>query len=374
MAFLTESLIKYLIMKKVFTLMLFLFFTGYSVQAQNIQTPPASKQAEVAEWIGLSKVSIQYHRPGVKGREGNIFGGPVVPLDGSSPLPWRAGADENTVIYFENDVTINGNPLPAGKYGFHILPTENDWTLIFSNNHHSWGSYFYNESEDALRINIKPTSCDFMEWLSYDFINQTDNSVDIRMRWDQTQVSFTVGSDVHAVTLAKMEKQLQGLDGFNPQSYAAAAQYCLGVNKDLEKALFWSDRSMDRNFGGQKTFTTVSTRALVLDRLGRTTEADTAFDEALAMGTMQELHFLGRAYIQNEKPDKAMKVFKYNREKNPDDKFTTLVGMARGGMAIGEYKSAAKHFRMAAENAPQGQATYYEDLAKQCENKMQTGG
>ncbi len=361
-------------MKKVFTLIFALLITATFLQGQNIKTPPASKKAAVIEYIGLSKVAISYHRPGVKGRDGKIFGGTVVPYDGGNPFPWRAGANENTTMYFQNDVTINGHDLPAGKYGFHAIAAEDEWTLIFSKNNHSWGSYFYNEEDDALRVTVKPTSCQFTEWLSYDFVNQTDNSADIRLRWEKTQVSFTVGSDVHAVTMAGIEKQLEGLDGFNSRSYAAAAQYCLGANKDLDKALAWSDRSMDPNFGGQKNFQTVSTRAMLLDKMDKTEDAEAAFNEALAMGSMQELHFFGRGFIQAEKPEKAMKIFKYNREKNPDDKFTTVVGLARGNMALGEYKTAAKHFKAAAENAPQGQAQFYEDLAKKCETKMQKGG
>ena len=360
-------------MKKVITLLFSMLMALTFLDAQNIKTPPASKKAAVVEYIGLTKAAIHYSRPGVKGREGQIFGGTVVPYNDGTPFPWRAGANENTVMYFGSDVTINGQVLPAGKYGFHTIPAADEWTLIFNKDHDAWGSYFYDESRDALRVKVKPTSCDFTEWLSYDFVNQTDNSADIRLRWDKTQISFTVGADVHAVTLAGIEKTLMGLDGFNPQSYAAAAQYCLGVDKDLDKALAWTERSIDPNFGGQKNFQTVSTHALVLDRLGKE-GAEIAMEEALAMGTMRELHFFGRQLIQGGQPNKAMMVFEKNRKNHPDDNFTTLVGLARGNMAIEKYDTAAKHFKMAAKNAPQGQAPFYEDLAKKCEMKMNKGG
>lgn len=360
-------------MKKVITLCLAILMAFTLMEAQNIKTPPASKKAAVVEYIGLTKVAVSYHRPGVKGREGQIFGGTVVPYDGGNPIPWRAGANENTTMYFADDVTINGKELPAGKYGFHTIPGENEWTLIFNKDNEAWGSYFYDQSKDALRVMVKPSSCDFTEWLSYDFVNQTDNSSDVRMRWDKTQVSFTVGVDVQAVTMAGIEKSLMGLDGFNPQSYAAAAQYCLSTDQELDKALTWTERSMDPNFGGQKTFQTVSTHALVLDKLGKD-GANAAMEEALAMGTMRELHFFGRQLIQNGQPQKAMVVFEKNRKNNPDDNFTTLVGLARGNMALEQYEAAAKHFKKASENAPQGQAVFYEDLAKKCEMKMQKGG
>jgi len=356
-------------MKKLSTLLLVMLLSCSLLEAQNIKLPPASKKAAVAEWIGLTKVAIHYSRPGVKGREGKIFGGNVVPYDGGNPIPWRAGANENTTMYFENDVTINGQSLPAGEYGFHTIPAADEWTLIFSKNNYSWGSFFYDESEDALRVTVKPKDCEFTEWLSYDFVNQTNNSADIRLRWERKEVSFTVGSDVHAVTMASIEKQLHGLDGFNPKSYAAAAQYCLGADKDLDKALAWSERSIDPNFGGQKTFSTLSTYAMVLEKMGKTTEAEASMTAALDLGTMTELHFLGRQMIQSGNAEKAMEIFQMNKDRNPDDNFTTLVGLARGNMAVGNYGEAATNFRAAALNAPQGQAVFYEDLAKQCDEK-----
>lgn len=356
------------IMKKVFTLLFAFMMLSFFAQAQNpIQTPPASKKAAVIEYIGLTKVAVNYHRPGVKDRE--VYGEKgLVPY--SAQIPWRAGANDNTTIYFADDVTINGSALPAGKYGFHIIPTENEWTLIFSKNNHAWGSYFYDEKEDALRVNVKPEACEHTEWLSYDFVNQTSSSADVRLRWEKKQISFTVGVDVYAVTMAGIEKDLENLGGFNPLAYSQAAQYCLSNDKDMDKALVWSERALDRNFGGKRDFSTLSTHAQVLNKMGKTAEAQAAMDEALPMGSISELHFYARSLIQNGDAKGAMKVFQMNRERHPDDKFTTVVGLARGHMALEEYKSAAKYFHEAAANAPDGQAGFYSNLAEQCEAKM----
>lgn len=362
-------------MKKVTTLLLAVLFTAGISSAQNIKLPPASKKASVSEWIGLTEVTIDYHRPGVKGRDGKIFGaGGIVPYDGGNPMPWRAGADENTTIFFQDDVTINGQSLKAGKYGFHIIPAENAWTLIFSRNNHSWGSYFYDPSEDVLRVEVKPENSDFTEWLSYDFINQTDHSADIRLRWERKMASFTVGSDVHAVTIASLKNQLQGINGFNPQAYTAAAQYCIQAGKDYAQALTWAERAADPNYGGQANFQTLSTKAMALEKLKRTDEAKAALEEALPLASMTELHFYGRQLISQNKPEDAMKIFRMNRERNPGDKFTTIVGLARGNMAIGNYKDAARYFKEASVNAPQGQSVVYENLAKECEGKIEKGG
>lgn len=362
-------------MKKITTLVLAVLFTAPLVYSQGIKLPPASKKASVSEWVGLTQLTVDYHRPGVKGRDGGIYGeGGIVPYNGGNPMPWRAGADENTTVYFENDVTINGQALPAGKYGFHVIPAEAEWTLIFSKNNHSWGSYFYDAAEDALRVKVKPETCDFTEWLTYDFVNQTDNSADVRLRWERKQASFTVGTDVHAVTMASLNRQLEGSNGFNPDAYNAAAQYCLQAGKDFDRALVWADRSLDPNYAGVTNFQNLSTKALVLEKLGRTAEAKSTLDQALPLATMTELHFYARQLIGQNKPEEAMKIFTLNRERHPDDNFTTVVGLARGNMAIGKFKEAAKYFKQAATNAPQGQAVFYENLAKQCEEKMEKGG
>ncbi len=345
--------------------------------AQGLQTPRTSKKASVCESIGMSKICVDYSRPGVKGRDGKVYGnGNLVPYDGGKPMPWRAGADENTVIYFANDVKLNGNPLPAGKYGFHIIPEETQWTLIFSKDYNSWGSYFYNPANDALRFVVKPETVDFTEWLTYEFVNQTDKSADLRMRWERKGITFLVETDVYANTVASIEKQLQGSLGFDTDAHTQAAQYVVqnGNGKDLDKALAWADRAITAQFAGQSNFQTLSTKAQVLDKMGKADEAKALMDKALPLGSITDVHFYGRSLIASGKNEEALKIFKWNREKHPEDKFTTFVGLARGHMAVGKHKEAAQYFRQAAPNAPEGQANTYEMLAKECDDKAKNGG
>lgn len=358
-------------MKKIALLLPFLALFFWS-HAQPVTLPPVSKKASVAEWIGLTKVEVEYHRPGVKGREGMIYGkNALVPYDGGDPAPWRAGADENTTVFFEHDVLIEGKPLPAGKYGFFIaLQEENLWTLIFSKNYWSWGAYFYDSSEEALRISAIPTECEPAEWLEYRFVNQTDNSADIEMRWERKKVQFTVQVDVHAITMENINRQLEGGNGFTWEGWNSAAQYCLNSGKDLEKGLEWANTSLNASIGGEKNFSTLSTKAQLLEKMSRGNEAKPIMEEAIELGTMRELHFYGRSLLDQGKTEKALEIFELNRAKNPLDNFTTYVGLGRGYMAAGKYKEAAGYFRMAAPNAPQGQSRFYEDLAKQCEDKL----
>src|SRR5580765_806371 len=135
-------------MKKVFYAILFLIIP-YVMYSQNLTMPEASQKAMVMHRIGLTDITITYHSPLVKGRK---IWGELVPYN----EVWRAGANENTTISFSTNVMIEGKPLSAGTYGLHTIPTENEWTIIFSKNSTSWGSFFYDKSEDALRVMVKP--------------------------------------------------------------------------------------------------------------------------------------------------------------------------------------------------------------------------
>lgn len=164
--------------------------------AQRTKTKPdKSPAASVSQVIGVdSHITINYHRPGVREREGEIYGTNIVPYDGD-PMPWRAGANETTTIEFENNVKIEGESLPAGKYGFHIIPSDDDWILVFNKTAKAWGSSTYKPDQDALRVTAKPESADFQEWLIYTFDDLTETSAVVQLRWENKQVRFKVEID-----------------------------------------------------------------------------------------------------------------------------------------------------------------------------------
>lgn len=162
------------------------------VHAQKVRRIDKSPRAVTAQRIGKSDVTFVYHRPAVKGRE--IWGTKLVPY-GGKPFPWRAGANENTTVTFENDVTINGKPLAAGAYGFHTIPSEGDWILIFNNNSTSWGSFRYKEDEDALRVTVTPEEAPHEEWLRYGFEDLSPTSATAFLRWEKVKISFTIELD-----------------------------------------------------------------------------------------------------------------------------------------------------------------------------------
>ena len=347
--------------------MLFVSVT-YFATAQNLKLPNSSPKAKVYEQIGITDVFVKYHRPGVKGREGKIWGG-IVPYSDGKSQPWRAGANDNTIIAFSHPVKINGKSLAAGKYGLHVLPTETEWTFIFSSNTTSWGSYFYKKEEDVLRVTAPVKSCDHQEYLKFEFTDQATNSAHIALSWEKKKASFKVEVDLHETVLADIRNQLRHLNAYSWQSWNQAAQYCLTNDVNLEEGLKWAQYSIDGGFGSQPTFQNYQTKSKILAKLGKTAEADKAMASALELANMRDLHFYGRSLIQAKKPKEAMAIFEKNRKQNPKDNFTTLVGLARGNMALGNNKKAIKYFREAAPNAPQGQEQAYLNLAKQLEEK-----
>lgn len=317
-----------------------------------------NKKALVGESIGITNVSIEYSRPAVRGREGYIYG-KLVPyglndlgFGTSKAAPWRAGANENTVISFSNKVTINGNALPAGKYGFFVITDPNECTLVFSKNATSWGSFYYEENEDALRIKVKPVvESTSTEWLKYEFTDQKPSSVNINLVWEKWRIPFTVEVDLHKIQMESFRRELRSDKGFTWNAFNQAARYTLNNNVELEQGLQWAENAISLPFIGQPNFNTLSTKAQILTRLGRTTEADTLMKKALPLGTMNEVHNYARQLLAAKKGRAAFDVFKMNYDKYPGT-FTTNMGLARGYSAISDYKKALEFLNKALVQAP----------------------
>ena len=233
-------------MKKTIVLLLTsLVISNFSFTQILLTVAPSggNKKASVIERIGLTDVTIHYDRPGVKGREGKIWGQLVHTgfidqgFGNSKAAPWRAGSNENTTIEFSSPVKIEGQSLPAGKYGFFIAYDPNEATLIFSKNSSSWGSYYYDDKEDALRVKVKPSVLDkSVEWLKYEFMNETDNSAVIALMWEKSKIPFKVEIDYPKTQLAMFKNELRSDKGFTPDTWVQAAQFA-AANNDLEDAL-----------------------------------------------------------------------------------------------------------------------------------------
>lgn len=327
-----------------------------------LTTPPegGNRKAQVSENIGITYVTITYNRPGVKGREGKIWGGLVhkgytdLGFGTSKNAPWRAGANENTTIEFTTPVMIEGKTVPAGKYGLFIAYDSLASTVILSKNHSSWGSFFYDEKEDALRVTVQPVPLDeSVDWLKYEFLHQTDSSATVALQWEKRMIPFRIETDHINLQLESFRRELRSEKSFNPgwQSWNQAATYCLLNNVNLEEALAWSEHAISGPFIGQKNFTTLTTKAQLLAKLNRPAEAEATMKEALPLGNAQQIHAYARQLLQQQKPKEAFDVFKLNYDKNPNT-FTTNVGMMRGYSALSNYKKAAEYGAKALSQAP----------------------
>lgn len=313
----------------------------------------------VGQRIGTTDVKISWDAPGVKGREGKVWGTTVahygfenLGFGTSTAAPWRAGANENTTISFSSDVSIEGKPLPAGKYGFFIALYADSCTLIFSKNSGAWGSYFYDPKEDALRVTVRqqkdlPVS---RERLAYEFSDPTENSATVALLWERWRIPFRVSVDLQKVVIETLRRELQGEKGFMYENWYAAAQYCLQQNTNLEEALTWADNASS-SFFGVSTFNTYSLKAQIQEKLGKTAEAEKSMKQAMEYGAPFELHGYGRQLLTEKKTAKALEIFEFNFKKH-NGVWPTHVGLMRGYSANGDLKKALEHAKLALAQAP----------------------
>lgn len=341
-------------------LLVLLQFGAFSLTHAQLTAIPdgGNKSAAVKEWIGVTSVALTYNRPGVKGREGQIWG-KLVPtgyvdqgFGTSKAAPWRAGANENTTIEFNTDVKIEGQDLPAGKYAIFIAYDPSESTVIFSKNATSWGSFFYDPKEDALRVKVKPVSLDnSVEWLRYEFKDQKESSATIALEWEKLSIPFKVETDLIQTQLASFRRELRNNKGFRWNAWVQAAQFCIQHNTNLDEALEWANTGVSATFIGEKNFQTLSTKAQVLALQGKNAEADATMKEAIPLGQVGDVHQYARMLLTQKKSKEAFDTFKFNYDKHPNE-FTTNMGMARAWSAMGDYKKAIAYLQKAQPQAP----------------------
>lgn len=376
-------------MKKLITLSVLLLLTGWSI-AQTLSQPPSgdNQKSSITQWIGPVDVTITYSSPDVTGpagedRKGHIWGEVVhygfidQGFGTSKAAPWRAGANENTVISFSHDVKIEGKDLKAGTYGlFLAIEKTGPWTWIFSKNSTSWGSYFYDAKEDALRVPATPLDATHTEWLTFGFDNRLPNSATAYLKWDNKLVPFKIEvPNITELYVSKMREELRSSTGFDYRNWSIAAAYCAQHKINLEEALTWADVAMSPAIGGVEDFTGLNTKANVLRAMGREAETIPIMDKAIKIPNtpVGAIHQYARGLLTAEQKEKAMEVFQYNAKVHPEDKFTTNVGLARGYTAMSDKKNAIKHWELAIKNIPadqKGNISLYEgELKKVKEGK-----
>ncbi len=337
--------------------------------AQGITTPPDgdNQKSSVTQYIGLVSVTVDYnspdvHAPNGEDRRGKIWGtlvpyGTIDEAFGTcKECPWRAGANQNTVFTVSHDVKVEGQPLKAGRYGLHMIAGPEEWTVIFSKNADSWGSYSYDPAEDALRVKVKPSKAEYNEWLTYEFTDRQPDKATVALKWEDLQVPFTVQvENITDLYLAKIRNELRNSQGFTWQSWVSAAQYALAAKRPGD-ALEFAQGAVSFPFIGQENFRTLSTLAMAQEAAGKTADAAATREKAMnhSTATVIDLHTYGRQLLNQGKKEEALKVWEMNAKRYPNT-WPVHVGLARGYSAVGRYKDALKHAKLALAQAPDEQ-------------------
>lgn len=336
--------------------------------AERLAGPPSggNQKASVSQWIGPVEVNVTYNSPKVVApdgtdRRGKIWGG-LVPYGMSKDdfgtcgeeCPWRAGANENTVFRVSHDVKVEGQSLAAGAYGLFMVPGPEEFTVVFSRNSTSWGHYFYDAKEDALRVKVKPRKAPYTHWMTFEFVERKPSEATVVLRWDELEVPVRVEvPDVDGLYLAEIRNQLRNATGFEWQAWEQAAQFCLQRKRNLPEALKWAEHAATPGFTGIESFRTLSTLSQAQAANGMEDAAKATMQKAMAhpTATAVDLHMYGRQLQGQKRTDEAVAVFLLNAKKHPDV-WPVNVGLARAYSAQGKLKEALAAAKKALAQAP----------------------
>jgi hypothetical protein len=308
-----------------------------------IGLPDASQAAQVKQRIGVADVTITYHRPLVNGRK---VWGALVPFG----QVWRAGANENTTFEVSEPVFVEDKPLAKGVYGLHMIPTADTWTIIFSKAATSWGSYTYSESEDALRVTVKPRPVEMEEALEYEFEDLKPDSAMATLKWEKLAVPFRVSVTDEQTTLPFLRNQLRGRAQYSWGPLNEAAQYCLTKKVALDEGLKWAEQSVQT----EERFENLSTKAELLQAMNRADDAKKARTHALEIATPGQLYSRARQLQQQKRDGEAMELFQAVVKRAPQDVFGHLA-QSRIKSAAGDFDGALAEAKTAQSVAPSEQ-------------------
>ncbi len=335
--------------------------------SQGVTTPRTpSPAANISQTIGISTVSVNYSRPAVKSRE---VWGPLVPygwnvqaFGSGNSAPWRAGANENTVISFSHPVKVEGKAVPAGSYGlFFVINKDNSGEVILSKDSRSWGSFFYDASHDQLKSNIQVRTIPHTELLTYDFINLAKNSGELVLNWEKKQFPVKIEYAVDDIVMANAMEELKGPVGFNWQGFASAANYAAQNKVNLEQAMKWSDQAIAAN----NSFGTQSIKANVLTAMGKTADAEKIMSDALPRATEAEINTYGYQVMGNGNIDKAIEIFIVNTTRFPKSA-NSWDSLGEAYFTKGDKKNAIASFKKSLSlNPPAGTKANSEKFLKQ---------
>jgi hypothetical protein len=357
-----------------------------SAQWPGITIPPSgdNQHSINTQYIGPVEITLDYHSPNVHApdgsdRHGKIWG-VLVPYGMANlgfgtcgdKCPWRGGANENTIFRTSHDILVQGKPLKAGSYGLHFIPGQEEWTIVFSNNSTSWGSFTYDQKEDALRVQAKPQKSEYNEWLTYDFTDRETDHATVALKWEDLQLPFKIEvPNIDDVYVETIDKELRSSPGFTWQNWTAAAQYTVQVNKHLDQGLKWAEIAVSSPSYGTENFTTLITLSQLQEANGKTAEALKTREQALndRTATPTDIHTFARGLQAQKKMEEAIKIFEFNAKRFPKE-WPTEVGLTRAYSAKKNFAEALKHAKLALTQAPDGAKANVEGMIKKLEQNQ----
>ena len=333
-------------MKKIITSSIFIacLFISTQITAQfehPVKLPANSPKAKVYQQIGVTDMAISFHRPLVKGRE--IFG-KLIPFG----KVWRTGADENTIIKFSTDVTINGNLVKAGAYGLHTIPNKNSWTVILNSETKAWGSYFYKKEKDVLRFNVTPKTIANQEAMNFSFSQVTADKATVELSWAKTSINFDVKVDKAKLVNDNIKQQLNSLPWWGWTGLFNAARYNLNNNVYLDDAITWINRSIQNN----RNYSNLNLKASILEKQGKNAEAKKLKAEAIKIATVRDLQRAAFTKFRAKDFKGGLNLLK-NTLKNSPNNYQSYTSMAWGYTQAKDSKSAKKMYKKALKMAPE---------------------
>ncbi len=328
-----------------------------------VPPPGGAQRSTVTQHLGLVTVSVDYSSPRVtspsgENRKGKIWGD-LVPwglhdlgYNDCKQCPWRAGANESTVFTTSHDVKVQGKLLPAGSYGLFMIAGQESFTVIFSRRSTAWGAYWYDPSEDVLRVEAKPQPCEFHETLTYDFTERFLGRAVLALKWEEKQIPIEITVDEPlALYVAKIKEQLKGGAGFQWEEVRKAAQFCLDNRYAYPQGLEWAERAAHSPYGGQENAATLTTLALLQMANGKP-EATASLEKATSMATTPlDAYRIGRPLVAQKKFAEALAVFKVADKKWPGQ-WPLDVGLLRSYAGLGEKAKALEAGKKALAKAP----------------------
>jgi hypothetical protein len=247
----------------------------FTANAQQLKVPVPSPSATIKQSVGLAEVTVEYSRPGVKGR--TIYGD-VVPFG----KVWRTGANASTKITFGEDVKLDGNPVPAGTYAFYTIPDKDEWTIILNKNLTLWGSDGYKQEEDYLRFKVKTTALtNKVESFTFNMFDIAPTSVGMELLWEQTRVAFTITADIDA----KVMKNIDATMATDKRPYYQAASYYYDNDKDMKQALTWINKAIEIN---SKAYWAIMLKAKIQVKLKDITGANASAQKVITMAKVDD--------------------------------------------------------------------------------------